>query len=131
MENKELTFQEVIANIKEGEIYESTNDVFKISKISMDRNKGINFKGDGSLENVIGINPNQRFIRVQKPVTFEEVLKSDNTCRIEHSLIGEHFEFALEKNYYTFSTLMELLSKKMCSSDLRKVLLEAKWYLED
>lgn len=80
---KELTFKEVIANIKEGEVWESGQSCFQLKEISC-LEGGINFKFEGvfvdetdSRINVdTGISNWQTFKLQRKQYTFEEAFKA-------------------------------------------------------
>lgn len=72
---KEYTFEEVIASIKEGETYKCTDDFYCLKTINND-DIGLKFNKESAL--VIyptGVNSMQRFVKVEKPVDFEEARK--------------------------------------------------------
>ena len=73
---KEYSFEEVIANIKNGETYKCTNDTYIIQTIQRDE-IGLKFNNYQPLERC-GINNIQRFVRVKTPVSFIEALESYN-----------------------------------------------------
>lgn len=69
------------------------------------------------------------FIPIQQPVSFMEIVNSDNNFRVEHKLLEENnIKF---EHYVSFSKLFEVLSKKLVSEELKKVIKEGKWYIEE
>lgn len=73
------------------------------------------------------------FIPIQQPVSFMEVVKSDKKCKVEHKLMNCHFdEYSFNlKGYKFFSNVMETLGDVHTSRELRKIILEGKWYIEE
>lgn len=75
---EKLTFREVIANIKEGEVWESLNKASHIQKI-ISKKWGINFifncDNEGDLGE-IGVNNNCRFKLKRKQYSFQEAFKA-------------------------------------------------------
>ena len=87
------------------------------------------------------------------PVTFEDVLNSDKKCRVEHELINErkYYNLLNEKkkiefneewiqiawedyekgDFLDFENLMLIISYLAEFDDLREIIKEGKWYLED
>lgn len=137
---KELTFKEVIANIKEGETY--TDGKTKI------------YCGYGSIqieetENtpIIGYSFSslyKKFIKKQQPVTFQDILNSDNKCRVEHKLIEIPDEITCEdeliisdfislqhREYLPLHSLLGVLPWILDNKDFKKVIKEGEWYLEE
>lgn len=69
---------------------------------------------------------------VQKPVTFEKVLKSSGRCRVEHELLNE-YEITSLSDFMEFDFYMLNLCDcaSLSSDEIKKILKEGKWYLED
>ncbi len=66
---------------------------------------------------------------IEKLVTFEEVLNSNKKCRVEHLFLIEN-EFDI-KRFDTFDSLMFDLSDITNSYELKDIIKNGKWYLED
>ncbi|GEM_PF-2770567 len=69
---------------------------------------------------------------VQQPVTFEKVLKSSGRCRVEHELLNE-YEITSLSDFMEFDFYMLNLCDcaSLSSDEIKKILKEGKWYLED
>jgi hypothetical protein len=68
---------------------------------------------------------------VKKPVTFEDVLNSNKRCRIEHERLAKDFYKDYDYAYLEFSTYLQVLLNKYNSCELKDILKEGKWYLEE
>lgn len=122
---KEYTFEEVISNIKQCETYKCTSDIYIVKTIYRDE-IGLKFNDYQPLD-CCGTNDIQRFIKVETPVSFNDVLNSDKKCRIEHDLI-DNDEYS--KNYHELDNLMNVMSKWYTSEELKTVIKEGRWFLE-
>ncbi|WP_160687488.1 hypothetical protein [Clostridium sp. C2-6-12] len=89
------------------------------------------------------------FIKVDeiKPVSFMEVINSDEKCRVEHSkvdeiltnkeisfddnIIAENFAKMKKNEYIDLDNIMLVLSRYIGDKYLRQVIKEGKWYLEE
>ncbi|WP_346884350.1 hypothetical protein [Clostridium sp. UBA4395] len=83
---------------------------------------------------------------VQKPVTFNEVLNSGRKCRVEHELMDALTEDECctsealiksinkdicEGKYLLFGSLFLVLSWRFATYEVKRIIKEGKWYLED
>ena len=122
----------MIANIKVGETYKNTDDSCIVKTISKDT---IGFKFNKNEEiKLCVISHYQKFIKVEEPVSFVDVLKSDKKCRVEHERIEKLM--SNEENDFDFDEYMEIdevlfeLTNQCEASETRDVLLNGIWYLE-
>lgn len=76
---------------------------------------------------------NLKFVQIHKFVTFDEVLKSDKRCRVEHELVNKinNDEYGYFDKYRTFDICIWNLTQELNSEKLKKVITEGKWYLEE
>lgn len=83
---------------------------------------------------------------VKRAVTFEEVLNSGRKCRVEHELMDALTEDECctsealiksinkdicEGKYLLFGSLFLVLSWRFVTDEVKKIIKEGKWYLED
>lgn len=106
-EMKELTFKEVIANIKEGEVWEALS--VKIRKDSF----GIQLNGLGGNAT---ISDNFRFKLKRKEYTFEEAFKAYEEGKAIESFKGTSYVKHYEEEYF----------EKISIEEIR-----GKWYIND
>ena len=119
---REYSFEEVIANIKEGETYKCTSDIYIIQTIH--RNEiGLKINNYEPLERC-GTNDIQRFVKIKTPVSFNDILHSDKRCRVEHELLSI-------EDYFYLRDILSYLSEHFNSELIRKIILEGKWYIEE
>lgn len=81
------------------------------------------------------------FIPIQQPVSFMEVVNSEKRCRVEHRFMKEIknknvietvYNSEFEKGaYLPLNYLMCILGGNNIASDLKQIIKEGKWYLED
>jgi len=81
------------------------------------------------------------FMPIQQPVSFIEVVNSDKKCRVEHELVQKGLNGNVMDIYWAesfkrgefipFNFLMNIISYYLGWSELRTVIQEGKWYLED
>lgn len=128
---KELTFKEVIANIKEGEVWECTRKNARVKKIRMNNDLLVFDYGDTITEKQSAIRGTDTFKLQRKEYTFEEAFKayeegkeieSCEECRFklidkDNTLI---IDFAGDEMKYSNKT--ELFSVKE---------IRGKWYIND
>lgn len=66
---------------------------------------------------------------MEQPVTFDEVVKSDKLCRVEHELIKDNPYFGKHK-YRKLNEVMAILSAWFGDENLKTIIRKGKWYLE-
>lgn len=120
-EMKELTFKEVIANIKEGEVWECEG--YKIRNLS---NGDIQFVTPNGA--IIGFRPKDRFNLSRKEYTFEEAFKA-----LEE---GKEIESITQYRYKKAGDGYKFYSKDIgewwkCSSCLSFEEIMGKWYINE
>ena len=89
------------------------------------------------------------FKKVNKPVSFQDVLNSDKKCKVEHELIDrciknmsvcytygvDYLETAISDiktdNYMYLDSLMSGLGLALSNQRLKEVINDGKWYLEE
>ena len=78
---------------------------------------------------------NAKFIPISKPVSFMEAVKSEKLIKVEHELIRDkNFtsdELEELKECQNIDNVMYILSGNLNSKQLRRVILNGKWYIED
>lgn len=130
---KEYSFEEVIANIKVGETYKCTKDIYYINKISRN-DAGFKFNNGKSIEGC-ATNNAQRFVKEYNPVSFMDVVKSDKRCKVEYyrldDLIEEDSSFQWLKSYQNLDDIIYTLSKEFNTIAFKEFLINGKWYLEN
>ncbi len=73
---KELTFREVIANIKEGETYKNTKESYGIQYIYMSNGDVILKRTDGFRTDMTVLDDKMRFVKEREEYTFQEALEA-------------------------------------------------------
>lgn len=68
------------------------------------------------------------FIPIQKSVSFMEVVESEKECRVEHKLT---VNYRLYNEFNSFQDVMYILSVDFKSEQLREIITEGKWYIEE
>lgn len=117
-----MNFRQVISNIKEGQEFKRDDDYFTIR---CSNNGTIEIHSGGGRTFRLKIDDN--FIKVEKPVSFEEVLNSDKKCRVEHELLrGDYY-----KEYKNFTFLLKSLIETYVPEHVKSILKNGKWYLEE
>ncbi|WP_035790238.1 hypothetical protein [Clostridium beijerinckii] len=83
--------------------------------------------------NVTTATSNMTLTPIQQPVNFMEVVNSDKKCKVEHKLMICHFdEYEFDLKVYRFlSDIMQTLGHIHTSMELRKIIKEGKWYVEE
>lgn len=123
---KEYTFEEVITNIKQGETYKCTHDIYAIKTVTKDKN-GLIFNNNEPPKNCCGSNNIQRFVKLEKPVSFIEVLNSDKRCRVYY----EKYNIINTSKYDTLDNTLRLISNFRKECDFKELFLFGEWYIED
>lgn len=90
---KELTFTEVMANIKEGQVWECTREDARLKKIHIEKGS-INFiYKDGLGMEVFGVKETDTFILQRKEYTFQEAFKAyEEGKEIESAFNGSKYK---------------------------------------
>ncbi len=73
---KELTFREVITNIKEGETYENTNENYGTQYIYMSDGNIVLKRGDSLTSNMMVLDDIMKFVKVREEHTFQEAFEA-------------------------------------------------------
>lgn len=80
------------------------------------------------------IDINDRWTLIEQSVIFDEVLKNNKKCRVEHELINKcNFiggELEGLKEFNELDCIMCILSCRLDSESLKTIIREGKWYLE-
>jgi hypothetical protein len=147
---KEYTLQEVFEE-KEGtefEVYHNGNDknIKNIVIIYANEDKRL-YWADGEKVQLRESLAKGKFIKVQQPVSFMDVVNSNKKCKVEYELvtamliskdikfdkhfIAESFRAMQKDEYIYVDEVVLVLSKYLGAKALRKVIKEGKWYLED
>ena len=88
---------------------------------------GFKFPEYNVLEPITTTLLNADFIPIQKPVTFEEVFKSDKLCKIECKNLYRNEKYYSE--YHSLEDLLHELTEDY--SNIKPILREANWYLQE
>jgi hypothetical protein len=109
--------------------YDDTKRIRDNTKmIAINTQEGIRFKEYSDIEKASKSLINAIFIPIQQPVSFMEVVNSDKYCKVEHEILKDN---TLVKDYSKFDIIMYELSETYESDELRKIILEGKWYIEE
>jgi hypothetical protein len=81
-----------------------------------------------------------KFIKINKPITFNGVLNSNKKCRVEHEIIDKILDetsqdaslaWRLRKtNYTSLANIMESLGHYCSGEGIRDIIKEGRWHLE-
>lgn len=98
---KELTFKEVIANIKEGQVWECTRENARLKTINIKKGS-INFiYKDGLAMEVFGVKETDTFVLQRKEYTFQEAFKAyEEGKEIESCIEGQKYKKEGGEDYY-------------------------------
>lgn len=128
---KELTFTEVMANIKEGQVWECTREDARLKKIHIEKGS-INFiYKDGLGMEVFGVKETDTFILQRKEYTFQEAFKAYEEGK-EIESVYSRCRYKKGKGKDTFMYLadwMEFDWMEFDSIDLEEI--RGKWYIND
>lgn len=105
-EQTEFTYQEVVANIKEGEFYECTKaDTYKVKGISR---KGDNIILQGNIQDGVGIDITQLFILAEPKYKYR-------IYYVEHTVDGDTYRFKeqYDEDYFTVDECVICNTTKM------------------
>lgn len=135
---KEYSLQEVINNIEDEEEYKSDSPIWEIKSIKK-VNGNINFIYNGAKNDSVGVNANQRFIKVEKLVSFTEAITSGKRIKVDITEIQDKYSdgnycvlnYYWNNTYFEISKILEML--KECNTDERRniIILEGKWYVKE
>jgi hypothetical protein len=136
-----MNIREVILSIKKDQEYECENFIIKCLD-----NGTIEIK-DRNTSDVFGFLKDDEFIKVEKPVSFDDVLNSDKKCRVEHELIKEIFEdtYGYTGDYYITQSLnhfkngeylklediLLIIGRFTCNEEVKDIINNGKWFLEE
>lgn len=67
-----------------------------------------------------------KFIKVQEPVSFMDVINSNKLCRVEY----ENCDTQTNEGFQCLDSLLHFLSSKYPPSTLREIIKDGRWYLE-
>lgn len=92
------------------------------------------FDGDGKVSKFRNqfngmVDTYKEWEKIKEPVTFEEVINSDKLCRVEHPFLIEN-EFDI-KIFKTFDELMFGISNITNAHEMREIIKNGKWYLQE
>lgn len=128
---KELTFTEVMANIKEGQVWECTREDARLKKIHIEKGS-INFiYKDGLGMEVFGVKETDTFILQRKEYTFQEAFKAYEEGK-EIESVYSRCRYKKGKGKDTFMYLadwMEFDWMEFDSIELEEI--RGKWYIND
>lgn len=117
-----MNFRQVISNIKEGQEFKCDDGLFTIRCLN---NGAIEIHSkDGR---AFGFVKEDTFSKIEKPVSFTEVLNSDKRCRVEHELLkGDYY-----KEYKNFTFLLRSLIETYVPEHVKSILKNGRWFLEE
>lgn len=124
---KELTFKEVIANIKEGQIWESD---IKIIKCSNNGNISVRSKSDINSQ-IMNFNKDNLYKLKREEYTFQEAFKAyEEGKEIESVETKRIFMKDNAQDKVFFSDTIEWLSSDLCAGlSMREI--RNKWYINN
>lgn len=73
---------------------------------------------------------NREWEEVKEPVDFTEAVKSGKRIKVEHSCLDGILDY-LTTRYNELGDVLDQISTYLSDGDIRKVLLNGKWYIED
>lgn len=130
---EEYTFEEVISKIKEGETYQCNESGYVVKTIYKSEG-GFRFNNNEPMD-FCGINNMQRFVKVEKPVSFMEAVASEkNMIKVGVEDIIDGMSDNLKeqlREYNTIGATLYCLSNYFTNESLVKIFQEGKWYIEN
>lgn len=124
---KELTFTEVIANIKEGQVWECTRENARLKTINIKKGS-INFiYKDGLGMEVFGVKETDTFILQRKEYTFQEAFKAYEEGKEIESMKFKYKKIEGEDKFYSKN------NQGWFNNDggFEPVEIRGKWYIND
>ena len=125
---KEYSIAEVINNIEDGEEYKSDSPIWEIKSIKK-VNGNINFIYNGAKNDSVGVNANQRFIKVETPVSFMEAINAGlegKRIKVEDYSLNDSWN----NIYFRINKIFEMLGKATLGG-IPSIIKEGKWYIEE
>ena len=133
----EKTFKEVIAMIKEGEVWESVQSCFQLREISHTSGQ-INFKlegifidGDNNNSIFTGSGAGQTFKLQRKEYTFEEAFKAYEEGKEVESLVSFYKYKKITGRDFCFSEFDLLVDKCFSGNSIEIDEIPGKWYINN
>ncbi|WP_308779611.1 hypothetical protein [uncultured Clostridium sp.] len=125
---KELTFTEVIANKKEGQVWECTREDARLKTINIKEGSIVFIYKDGSGVEVFGVRETDTFILRRKEYTFQEAFKAyEEGKEIESVSSGCRYKKEKGKGKDTYMYLADWM--EFDSIELEEI--RGKWYIND
>lgn len=126
--SKEMNIREVMANIREGQGYRYEDIIIRCT-----------VNGDIEIYNCdngngFGFTNQDKFIKVEEPVSFYEVVCSDKQCRVEHEIINDYLsteDIDTLQKYDELKCILKTLSQTISNKGMKTIMKEGKWYLQD
>ena len=80
---------------------------------------------------------NSKFIPMQKPVSFKEVVEACGNKKVKVDIskidFNREIPFYIKKlnNFVQISTILNIISENFCSYEIKLIIQEGKWYIEE
>ena len=80
---------------------------------------------------------NSKFIPMQKPVSFKEVVEACGNKKVKVDIskidFNREIPFYIKKlnNFVRISTILNIISENFCSYEIKLIIQEGKWYIEE
>lgn len=72
------------------------------------------------------------FEEIKEPVSFIEAVESEKRVRVEHPYISQPYEKSeLSRDYQYLGAILDILSAAWGEDEIRKIILEGDWYIEN
>lgn len=126
-EMKELTFKEVIANIKEGEVWESD---IKIIKCSNNGNISVRSKIDNNLQ-IMNFNKDNLYKLKREEYTFQEAFKAYEEGKEIESCEGCKFKRCDKDVVLIIDFAGDKIKRSSCEELFSIKEIRGKWYIND
>lgn len=82
----------------------------------------------------LDINIDDKWTLIEQSVTWEEIMARNENCRVEHEIINEsNFDeeyFQELQEFNSFDKVIYILSNNLDDKQLKAIIKEGKWYLE-
>lgn len=133
--NNEYDIYEIISDFKEGVIFNCKEpSCYKADKFKIKNRKLMILDHLGrwnEFKSIPGCTLSMRFTMhpIQKPVSFDQVLCSDKKCRVEHELFD--FNRVFGDGYFGLDSILYEVANYLDEIEIKRVIREGKWYLEE